>query len=309
MHGGAHHHHHDHGHGHGHAASEHAGGGRYSIAIALNAGFVLVEAIAGFWANSTALLADAGHNLSDVLGLVLAGGAAWLARRAPTEKRTYGFGKATVLSALANALVLVLASGAIAWEALRRFSAPETIEPGIVMIVAAIGVVLNGGTALLFARGREHDVNARGAYLHMMADAGVSLGVILAGLLVWRTGWAWIDPAASLAIVAVILIGSWDLMRESLDLTLDAAPRGVDVAAVRAHLERLPGVMAVHDLHVWAMSATQPALTAHLVRPEGADDEFLARASAGLRDKFGIGHATLQIERTPQLDCDDHAHP
>lgn len=308
MHGGPHHH--DHHHGHAHAAHDHhSGGGRYSIAIALNAAFVLIEGLAGFWSNSTALIADAGHNLSDVLGLVLAGGAAWLARRAPTERRTFGFSKATVLAALFNGLALVAASGAIGWEALRRFYAPEAIRPDLVMIVAACGVVLNGGTALLFARGRMNDVNARGAYLHMLADAGVSLGVIVAGFLVLRTGWTWVDPAASLAIVAVILLGTWDLLRESLDMALDAAPRNVDVAAVRAHLAALPGVTAVHDLHVWAMSATQASLTVHLVRPAGADDEFLNRASASLRDKFGINHATLQVERAAQLDCDDHAHP
>jgi cobalt-zinc-cadmium efflux system protein len=305
MHGGPHHHHH----GHDHAGRHHPGGGRYSIAIALNAGFVLIEGLAGFWSNSTALIADAGHNLSDVLGLALAGGAAWLARRAPTERRTYGFSKATVLAALANGVVLVAASGAIAWEALRRFSTPEIIRPDVVMIVAACGVVLNGATALLFARGRKEDVNARGAYLHMLADAAVSLGVIVAAFLVMRTGWNWIDPAASLAIVAVILLGTWDLLRESFDMALDAAPRSVDVAAVRRHLETLPGVIAVHDLHIWAMSATQASLTVHLVRPDGADDEFLGRASASLREKFGIGHATLQVERAAQHDCDDHAHP
>lgn len=305
MHGGPHHHHHD----HAHAGHDHAGGGRYALAIALNVAFVVVEAIAGFWANSTALIADAGHNLSDVLGLALAGGAAWLAQRPATTRRTFGFSKATILAALANGLVLVAASGAIAWEALRRFSAPEPIQSNLVMAVAACGVVLNGATALLFARGREKDINARGAYLHMMADAGVSLGVIVAGFLILQTGWLWVDPAASLMIVAIILLGAWDLLRESFDMALDAAPRGVDVTAVRAHLEALPGVVAVHDLHIWAMSATQPSLTAHLVRPDGADDEFLGSASAGLRDKFGISHATLQIERAPRLDCDDHAHP
>ncbi len=306
MHGGHHHHHH----GDDHHAHNHAGGGgRYSIAIGLNAGFVLIEGLAGFWSNSTALIADAGHNLSDVLGLLLAGGAAWLAGRAPTQRRTFGFSKATVLAALTNGVVLVAASGAIAWEAFRRFSAPETIRPDVVMIVAACGVVLNGGTALLFARGRKGDVNARGAYLHMLADAAVSLGVIVAGFLVLQTGWTWIDPAASMVIVVVILLGTWDLIRESLDMALDAVPRGLDVAAVRAHLEALPGVEAVHDLHIWAMSATQPSLTVHLVRPDGADDAFLGSASASLREKFGIGHATLQIERAAQLDCDDHAHP
>ena len=306
-HGHAHGHGHTHGHGHGHSATP--GGGRYTIAIALNVAFVLIEALAGFWANSTALLADAGHNLSDVLGLVLAGGAAWLARRAASERRTYGFGKATVLAALANALTLVAATGAIAWEAFRRLSAPEPIEPGIVMGVAAAGFVLNSATALLFFRDRHSDVNTRGAFLHMAADAAVSIGVVIAGLIVWRTGWMWVDPAASIVIVAVILAGTWGLLRESLDLAMDAALDHVDVGAVRAHLAGLDGVTAVHDLHVWAMSASEASLTAHLVRPQGGDDAFIAAANASLQREFGIGHVTLQIEQASHEQCDERAHP
>lgn len=302
------HHHHDHHHDHAHHHPT-APDGRYSIAIALNIAFVVLEAGAGFWANSTALLADAGHNLSDVLGLAMAGAGAWLARRAPSGQRTYGYGKASVLSALGNVLVLVGACGAITWEALRRFTAPEPILPDIVMLVAGAGVLLNGATALLFLRGRKDDVNVRGAFLHMAADAGVSAAVILAGLATLLFGAEWIDPAMSLIVCAVILWSTWDLMRESLDLALDAAPSGIDVGAVRAHLAALPGVTAVHDLHVWAMSATEPALTAHLVVPTGADDGFLANASAGLAKTFSIRHATLQVERVHAEACAEHAHP
>ncbi|MGE3867332.1 MAG: cation diffusion facilitator family transporter, partial [Hyphomonadaceae bacterium] len=232
MHGGHAHHHGAHGaddHAHAHDALRL--GGRYSIAIALNIAFVILEAIAGFWTNSTALLADAGHNLSDVLALMLAGFAAWLLNRAASARRTYGFGKAPVLAALANALLLVGASGAIAWEALRRIQDAPAIESLTVAAVAAAGVLLNGGTALLFLRGRKNDVNARAAFQHMAADAAVSAGVIVSALLIWRTGLNWLDPAVTLVIVVVIALGAWDLLRESLDLALDAAPRGLDIAA------------------------------------------------------------------------------
>ncbi|HVY04186.1 MAG TPA: cation diffusion facilitator family transporter [Caulobacterales bacterium] len=302
----AHAHSHDHGHAHHHHAPI---GGRYSIAIALNIAFVAIETLAGFWANSTALLADAGHNVSDVLGLAMAGAGAWLSGRAPTSRRTYGFGKAGVLAALGNVLLLVGACGAIGWEAARRLAQPEPILPGVVTIVAGAGVLVNGATALLFFRRRMNDVNARGAFLHMAADAGVSAAVILAGLAIYWTGALWIDPAMSLAVCAVILWGAWGLTRESLDLALDAAPSGIDVDAVRRHLEALPGVTAVHDLHVWAMSATEPALTAHLVLPGGGDDAFLANAAAGLGKTFAIHHATLQVERAHADACAEHAHP
>lgn len=302
MHGHTHHHAQDHAHGHVHAE---LGDQRYIIAIALNLSFVLVEAAAGFWANSTALLSDAAHNLSDVLGLALAGCAAWLAQRAASARRTYGFSKATVLAALANALVLVAVSGGLLFEASRRLFAPEETAPLTVMAVAAAGVVINGATALLFLRGRKHDVNARGAFLHMLADAGVSAAVIVAGALLWLTGAAWIDPAISIAVVLFILWGTWGLLRESLDLALDAAPAHIDVAAVRSFLLSQPGVVAVHDLHVWAMSATKPALTAHLERPHGGgdDDTFLAALADGARTRFGIGHVTIQIERARRDDC------
>jgi cobalt-zinc-cadmium efflux system protein len=235
--------------------------------------------------------------------LALAGGAAWLAKRGASEKRTYGFSKATVLAALANALVLVIACGGIAWEAVLRLYAPQVTQPLLVMAVAAAGVVLNGGTAMLFLAGRREDVNVRGAYLHMLADAGVSAGVIVAGALIWFTSAQWIDPIASLIVVGLIVWNTWGLLRESLDLALDAAPAHIDVAAVRAHLAEQPGVIAVHDLHVWAMGASTPALTAHLVRLEGGDDAFLAAVADGIAHKFGIGHVTLQIERAQRDDC------
>lgn len=301
MHGGhAHSHDHDH---HAHPAP--SGDRRYTIAIALNLGFVAIETIAGFAANSTALLSDAAHNLSDVLGLALAGGAAWLAKRAVSDKRTYGYSKATVLAALANALVLVGACGAILLEAVQRIAAPEATAPLLVMAVAGAGVLVNGATALLFLRGRAHDVNVRGAYLHMLADAGVSAAVIVAGAAIWFTGANWIDPAISIAVVALILWGTWGLLRESFDLALDAAPAHIDVAAVRAFLAAQPGVTAVHDLHVWAMGASEPSLTAHLVRPEGGDDAFLCAVTAEIATKFSITHVTLQIEREHQ-DCGGH---
>lgn len=300
--------HHDaHGHAHdGHSHAHHGPGfndKRYIVAIALNAGFVAMEAAAGFAANSTALLSDAAHNLSDVLGLALAGGAAWLAKQGSSDKRTYGFSKATVLAALANALVLVVACGGIGWEAVKRFFDPQTTQALWVMVVAAAGVVVNGTTALLFVAGHKDDVNVRGAFLHMMADAGVSVAVIVAGALIWMTGAAWIDPAISLVVVALILWGTWGLLRESLDLTLDAAPAHIDVAAVRTYLCEQPGVTAVHDLHVWAMGATEPALTAHLVRPDGSDDAFLAAVADGVAQRFKIKHVTLQVERTQRDDC------
>lgn len=293
------HDHHDHAHHHPAPSDK-----RYTIAIALNLGFVIVEAAAGIFANSTALLSDATHNLSDVLGLALAGGAAWLAKQQAGSQRTYGFSKATVLAALANALVLVVACGGLLWEASTRLFSPEPTQPLLIMAVAAAGVVINGGTAMLFLAGRKEDVNVRGAYLHMVADAGVSAAVIIAGALIFFTGANWIDPAISVAVVLLILWGTWGLLRESLDLSLDAAPAHINVANVRDYLLSQPGVTAVHDLHVWAMGATKPALTAHLVRPEGNDDAFLAQITEGITRTFGITHVTLQIERVQRDDCE-----
>ncbi len=293
-------------HGHGrHARHSEPDDKRYTIAIALNLAFVAVEAAAAVYANSTALFSDAAHNLSDVLGLVLAGGAAWLARQTPSEQRTYGYSKATVLAALANALVLVAASGGILWEAILRLLHPETTQPLFMMVTAALGVIVNGATAVLFVSGNKEDVNVRGAFLHMMGDAGVSAAVIVAGAVIWLSGWRWVDPTISIAVVLLILWTTWGLLTESLDLALDAAPAHIDVAAVRRYLAEQPGVNAVHDLHVWAMGATRPALTAHLVRPEGGDDVFLAALAEGISQRFGIGHVTLQIERAQRDDCVD----
>ena len=300
----AHAHHH---HGHGHHHHGHAPGARpdrrYAIAIVLNLAFVVLEAGAGFWANSTSLLADAGHNLSDVLALGLAGGAAWLAGRAAAARRTYGFGKATILAALLNALLLVLACGAIGWEALRRFGEPQEIRTDAMMAVAAAGVVINLGTAMLFWRGRLDDVNVRGAFLHMAGDAAVSLGVVIAGLLIAVTGLVWIDTATSLLVVALILVGTWGLLRESLDLAMDAAPESIRLDEVHAFLRTLPGVTDLHDVHVWNLSATSTALTAHVVRSEPADRSFYDAAIRGLQDTFDISHVTLQVETEAIEGC------
>jgi cobalt-zinc-cadmium efflux system protein len=289
-------------HDHHHAPPSERG---FALGVALNLGYVAVEAAAGFWAGSLALIADAGHNLSDVLGLLLAWGAARLARRAPTRRRSYGWRRASILAALANAMLLLVAVGAIGFEAIGRLRDPAPVATDVVLWVAAVGVAVNTGTALLFLRGREHDLNRQGAFLHMLADAAVTLGVIIAALLIAATGWHWLDPAVALAIGAVILVGTWSLLRDSANLAMDAAPRHIDPAEVEAWLAALPGVASVHDLHIWAMSTTETALTAHLVRPraEAPDDAFLAEAARGLRARFGIGHVTLQVERG------DAAHP
>ena len=289
-----HHHGHDHGHAHSHAPKDF--GRAFAIAVALNTVFVLTEAGVGLWSGSLALVADAGHNLSDVLALLLAWGAAALARRAPTARRTYGLRKATILASLVNAVLLLVAVGAIASESIRRFLSPAPVATQAVMITAAIGVVLNTATALLFLRGQD-DLNVRGAFQHMAADAAVSLAVVAAAALMAATGLLWIDPALSLGIAVVIVLGTAGLLRESFDMAMDAAPRGVNVDAVRTWLAGLPGVTEVHDLHIWAMSTTETALTAHVIRPANDDgDGFLHGACEGLASRFGIGHATLQVE-------------
>lgn len=290
------HDHHHHGHHHHHHAPADAGRA-FAIAAALNVAFVGFEAIAGFVTGSLALLADAGHNLSDVLGLLLAWGAAAMAKRAPEGRRTYGLRKGTILASVANAGFLLVAVGAIAWEAIQRFGEPHPVATQPVMVVALVGVVLNGATAAMFMKSRKEDLNARGAFLHLAADAAISAGVVVAALAIGMTGYLWIDPLVSLVIVAVIVAGTWELLRESLALAMDAAPKGIDPAAVRRWLEELPGVTEVHDLHIWAMSTTETAMTAHLTRPDAAGgDAFLHDASHGLQDRFGIGHATLQVE-------------
>lgn len=298
---------HDDGHGHGHDhAHDHAPrdfGPVFALAITLNVVFVAAEAVVGFWADSLALLADAGHNLSDVLALLLAWGAATLAKRAPTARRTYGLRKATVLASLGNAVLLLVAVGAIVSESVRRVMAPEAVATQAVMWTAALGVVLNTATALLFMRGRE-DINIRGAFMHMAADAAVSLAVVIGAGLIAVTGSLWIDPTLSLLIALVIVVGTAGLLRESVDMALDAAPRGIDVEAVRAWLLGQPGVVEVHDLHVWAISTTETALTAHLIRPDNTDaDAFLHGACDGLHTRFGIGHATLQVETSGETAC------
>lgn len=276
----------------------------FAAAIALNVTFVVIEAGAGFWADSLALLADAGHNLSDVLALVLAWGAAALARRSPTMRYTFGLRSTTILAAFSNAVLLLVASGAITLEALGRLRAPSDVSAQVVIWVAAAGVVLNALTAALFMRDRHRDLNVRGAFLHMAGDALVSLAVVVSGLLILWTGQTWIDSAASLLVVAVILIGTWQLARDSLRLVLQAVPAAIDPEAVRRFLASRPGVAEVHDLHIWGMSTTDTALSAHLVMPEGSPgDAFLAQVCSHLEHEFLIGHATLQIEHG------DPAHP
>jgi cobalt-zinc-cadmium efflux system protein len=273
-------------------------GRSFAIGVVLNVVFIVVEVAFGIMAGSLALLADAGHNLGDVLGLLLAWGAHALGRRTPTERHTYGWGNASILAALFNGLLLLLATGAIAWEAIGRFAEPHPVGGDIVLWVAGIGTAINAATAALFLRGRKADLNIRGAFLHMAADAGVSAGVAIAGLVIGFTGWLWLDPAVSLAVAAAIFVGTWGLFREAVHLSLGGVPENVDLDAVRKTLMNLPGVDAVHDLHVWALSTTETALTAHLVKPDPfGDDAVLVDANRRLREDFGIRHATLQWER------------
>lgn len=305
-HHGGHGHHHGHGH-HGHAHGPvNTGDWRYGVGLIVNLVFVACEFGAGIVSGSTALMADAGHNLSDVLGLAMAGGAAWLARKgahgAAGGRRTYGFGKATVLAALGNALLLIFACGAIAFEAVRRMAEPAPVASGLIMGVAAVGFVINLGTALLFMKD-QHDLNARGAYLHMMADAAVSIGVVIAGGVILLTGWSIVDPLVSVVIVAVILWGTWGLLKDSVNLAMDGAPGGVAVREIEAALLALPGVSALHDLHVWGLSTTETALTAHVVHDRPDADALLVEAQGAMRDRFGIRHTTLQLEAAPLADC------
>lgn len=300
----AHDHAHDHGPAHGHDHAPKDFGKAFAVGIALNLIFVTTEAVYGYLANSLALLADAGHNLSDVLGLALAWGATVLVKRLPTKRRTYGLRRSSILASLINAVLLLLAVGAIAWEAIGRFQGPEPVASGTVMAVAGVGIVINGITAWLFASGSKSDVNIRGAFLHMAADAAVSLGVVIAALMMRATGWLWLDPATGLVIVVVITAGTWGLLRHSLDLAMDAVPPHIDPAAVESYLAQLPGVVAVHDLHIWAMSTTEVALTVHLVKPDAQiDDALLTDIQHELREQFGIDHTTVQFE------LGDAAHP
>ena len=279
----------------------------FALGVALNVGFVIVEAAYGIMAGSLALLADAGHNLSDVLGLLLAWGANYLVKRKPTERRTYGWRKSSILVALINAVILLFALGGIAWEAIQRLGVPVPVAGRTIIFVALVGVLINTATALLFLSGRKSDLNIRGAFLHMAADAGVSAGVVIAGIAILFTGRLWIDPAISLVITGIILFSTWGLLRDAFDMALDAVPKDVDPEAVRTYLLDLPGVTGVHDMHIWAMSTTETALTVHLVKPDPEDDDALIEmASKELHDQFGIDHITLQWERIPSTNqCGD----
>ena len=303
------HHHDDHsGHAHHHAGAHvHAPadfGKAFAIGITLNTALVVAEAAFGYIGNSTALLADAGHNLGDVLGLFVAWGASVASKRAPTGRFTYGFRASTILAALANAMFLLVATGAIGWEAILRLRDPEPIAGVMVMVVAGIGILINGATALLFAGGRQSDINIQGAFLHMAGDAAISLGVVISAALIIWTGWLRLDPVTSLVICAAILWSATGLLRSSLDMSMAAAPRGTDLNAIRGFLMQRPGVSDIHDLHVWPISTTETALTCHLVMPGGyPGDDFLMEIAGTLKASFRIGHTTLQIETRDDNGC------
>ncbi|PSB60361.1 cation transporter [Chroococcidiopsis cubana CCALA 043] len=291
--------------GHGHDLTVNNYNRAFIISVALNTSFVVIEAVYGILANSLALLADAGHNLSDVLGLLFAWGATLLARRRPTSRRTYGWRRSSILAALLNASFLLVVSGGIGWEAILRFRNPAPVAGGTVIFVAAVGIIINTVSALMFLAGSKSDLNIKGAFLHLIADAAVSVGVVLAGIAIVATGWLWFDPAIGLIVTAVILLTTWQLLQESLNLILDAVPAGIEPLAVRTYLSERPDVSGVHDLHIWAMSTTQTALTAHLVMPAGhPGDGFLVQVSRELHDRFGIEHVTLQVEvGDPNYPC------
>jgi cobalt-zinc-cadmium efflux system protein len=284
-----------HTHSHGHAPADF--GRAFIIGILLNTGFVIAELVYGTLEKSLALVADAGHNASDVLGLLLAWGAYLVAKRRPSQKHTYGLRRSSILASLTNAVLLLVALGAIIWEALHRFSQPAPVAGGTVIWVALLGIAVNGVTAYLFASGRKGDLNLRGAFQHMLADALVSAGVVVAGIVILFTGWNWLDPVVSLVLAGVILYGTWGLLRESLDLALDAVPEGTDLNAVKSFLTAQAGVSGVHDLHVWGLSTTETALTVHLVVPAGLPDERLQQLRHELHERFGVEHATVQVEQ------------
>ena len=296
---------HNHLHSYGHGAH----GSRnwtpvFTIGIALNLGFVVIEGIYGLLANSMALIADAGHNLGDVLGLVIAWIAMVLARRAPTQNYTYGLRRGTILAALANAMLLLVAVGAITIEGIRRLSEPAEIASVTVITVAAAGIVVNGITAWLLASGSKDDINLRGAFLHMLYDALVSLGVVVTGTIMWLTGWTWLDSIVSLVIAAVILMGTWSLLRDSVGMSLDAVPASLKLDEVSTFLKQQPGVISIHDLHIWSMSTTETVLTCHCLMPAGhPGDEFLAQLAHELQERFRINHVTIQIEIHEHIAC------
>src|ERR1700742_1662716 len=301
------HHHdhgHDHGHAHGHVGHSHAPdnfGTAFAVGVALNTAFVAAELVFGYAANSLALISDAVHNFADVISLLLAWGAAWLAQKQPTNQHTYGYRRASILAALFNAGLLLIAVGGIAVEAINRLQEPAAVSGWTVVWVAALGILINGGTALLFMRGRHGVLNIRGAYLHMAADAAVSFGVVVAALVIMATGWLWVDPVISLGIAAVVLASGWGLAKDSVNLALDGVPKGIELAKVKDYLNQLDGVTELHDLHIWAMSTNETALTAHLVCPGGYDDGFLHGVCEELSRRFSIHHATLQIEASSDI--------
>ena len=296
--------HHPHGPDQSHTHAPSSFGLAFALGAALNIAFVVVEAVFGILSNSTALLADAGHNLSDVIGLLVAWGASVLSQRPPTARYTYGLGSSSILAALFNAMFLLVAVGAIAWEAVQRFAHPAPVAGKTVMIVAAVGIVINGLTAWMFASGRKGDINIRGAFLHMAADAAVSAGVVMAGALILLTGWQWVDPVVSLVICAIIVWSTWSLLRDSVRMSLAAVPQTIDAGGVSAYLRQLPGVIELHDLHIWPVSTTETALTCHLVMPDGhPGDQFLTDTAHALAHRFAIGHTTIQIETSETMAC------
>jgi cobalt-zinc-cadmium efflux system protein len=303
--------HHDHGHPHGHHHGHHHAhpapgnlGRAFIVGIALNLGFVLVEVVYGALAHSLALIADAGHNVGDVLGLGLAWGATALAKRKPSKRRTFGFRRSTIVASVANALILLFVTGGLTWESILRLLAPQRPDGGTMIVVALAGAGINSASALLFMKGREQDLNRRSAFVHLASDAVLAVGVAVAGAVILRTGWLWLDPAVSIVLALAILAGTWSLMSQSLNLMLDAVPEGIDPGRVKAFLGELPGVVEVHDLHIWAMSTTETALTAHLVMPgNSCAPSFLADACRTLQEKFAVAHATLQIDPEEAEPC------
>ncbi|HVU16698.1 MAG TPA: cation diffusion facilitator family transporter [Candidatus Didemnitutus sp.] len=328
-HGHEHRHDHDHGHGHDHDCHHHHGlghghshapatfGRAFAIGVLLNGGFVVLEVVYGLYAHSLALVADAGHNLSDVFGLLLAWGAVEWSKRPATSRHTYGLRRSSILAALANAIFLLVSVGIIAWEAVARLRNPAPLGAGTMIWVSAAGIAVNTSTALMFMSGRKGDLNIRGAFLHMMADAVISAGVVIAGVAILSTGWTWLDPVVSLLLVATIVFGTWGLLRDSFNLAMDAVPTGVDLHAIHEFLSGLPSVADVHHIHVWALGTSDVALTAHVVRSSGSLDNGLLHAiDDGLRERFGIGHATIQFEAADQEPCEcrdcgagSEAHP
>ena len=295
--------HHDHA-GPGQAHAPATFGRAFAVGTTLNIGYVIVQVIFGIAAHSLALVADASHNLGDVLGLVLAWWASYLTKQPATDQRTYGMRRSSILAALANAIFLLIAVGGISWEAIRRFGDKSAVAGWTVIWVAALGVIINLGTALLFQAGRDRDLNIRGAFLHMAADSAVSFGVVIAGVIILFTGWHWLDPTVSLVINAIIVYGTWGLLRDSFNLAMDAVPPGVNLADVRRYLQSIPAITDAHHLHIWALSTTETALTVHLVKPDPSEDDgLLRRINQELTERFGIGHATIQFERENLRQC------